>query len=67
MLIEQNKDLNQLVQELSKKNPDPKFIKDKTNLLGIPYSQDLIILMSEVLVFISQANEKKASLKEKTI
>ncbi len=67
MLIEQNKDLNQLVQELSKKNPDPKFIKDKTNLLGIPYSQDLIILMSEVLVYISQANEKKASLKEKTI
>lgn len=67
MLIEQNKDLNQLVQELSKKNPDPKIIKDKTNLLGIPYSQDLIILMSEVLVYISQANEKKASLKEKTI
>lgn len=47
-------DLQVLVQELSKKNPDSKLVKSKTELLGIPYSADEIIMMSEVLVYISK-------------
>lgn len=49
-----NSDLQILVQELSKKNPDSKLVKSKTDLLGIPYSADEIIMMSEVLVYISK-------------
>lgn len=49
-----NADLQVLVQELSKKNPDSKLVKSKTDLLGIPYSADEIIMMSEVLVYISK-------------
>lgn len=68
MIIEQNTDLNMLVQELSKNNPDHRIIKDKTSLLGIPYSQDLIILMSEILVFMSKSDQKKPNtLKDKAI
>ena len=68
MIIEQNTDLNMLVQELSKSNPNHSIIKEKTALLGIPYSQDLIILMSEILVFMSKSDQKKpSSLKEKAI
>lgn len=62
-------DLNVLVQELSKTNPDSKLIKNKTDILGIPYSSDLIILMSEVLVYLSKSNKPapKGRLKEKAI
>ena len=60
-----NEHLNVLVQELSKKNPNVDLIKDKTNLLGIPYSNDLIVLMSEVLVYLSAHTNKKPYLKEK--
>ena len=57
--------LNVLVQELSKKNPNVNLIKDKTNLLGIPYNNDLIVMMSEVLVYLSASTKKKPFLKEK--
>lgn len=67
MSFNQNEHLNVLIQELSKKNPNPALIKDKTHLLGIPYSNDLIILMSEVLVFLSQSDKKKTFLKEKPL
>ncbi len=60
-----NDHLNILVQELSKKNPNIDLIKDKTNVLGITYSTDLIILMSEVLVYLSASEKKKPFLKEK--
>lgn len=60
-----NEDLQTLVQELSKTNPDSKLIKNKTDVLGIPYSSDLIILMSEVLVYLSKNTNKKNNLKEK--
>lgn len=59
-----NEDLQVLVQELSKTNPDSKLIKNKTDILGIPYSADLIILMSEVLVYLSKNPNKKSRLKE---
>ena len=65
MPLIQNEDLNVLVQELSKKNPNPQLIKSKSETLGIPYSSDLIILMSEVLVFLSQNDHKKSIMKEK--
>ncbi len=61
------RDLQILVHELSKTNPDSKVIKGKTDLLGIPYSSDLIILMSEVLVFLSKTESKKPRYKEKAI
>lgn len=67
MSVIQNEDLNILVQELSKKNPNPQLIKSKTDIIGIPYSSDLIILMSEVLVFISQNEAKPSAMKEKGI
>lgn len=61
-------DLNILVQELSKSNPDSKLLKSKTDVLGIPYSPDLIILMSEVLVYLSKSKQThKGRLKEKAI
>ncbi len=62
-----SRDLQILVQELSKTNPDAKLIKIKTDLLGIPYSSDLIILMSEVLIFLSKTESKKLRFKEKAI
>lgn len=62
-----SQDLQILVQELSKTNPNEKVIKNKTDLLGIPYSPDLIILMSEVLVFLSKNEGKKSRYKEKAI
>ncbi|MBC7420995.1 MAG: hypothetical protein H7328_09740 [Bdellovibrio sp.] len=67
MLLVQSEDLNVLVQELSKKNPNPQLIKNKADVLGIPYSSDLIILMSEVLVFLSQNDHKKSIMKEKPL
>ena len=67
MSVAENQHLNALVHELSKKNPNTELIKAKTSQLGIPYSNDLIILMSEVLVFLSESNEKKASLKDKMV
>lgn len=62
-----NKDLQTLVQELSKTNPDSKLIKNKTETLGISYSPDVIILMSEVLVYLSKNNLPKRRLKEKSL
>lgn len=62
-----SQDLQVLVKELSKTNPDSKLIKNKTDVLGIPYSSDLIILMSEVLVYLSKNQGKKARLKEKLV
>lgn len=60
-----SQDLQVLVKELSKSNPDSKLIKSKTDILGIPYSADLIILMSEVLVYLSKTETKKTRFKEK--
>ncbi len=65
MSFPHNEHLNILVHELSKKSPNNDIIKDKTGLLGIPYSPDLIVLMSEVLVFLSASNQKKPYLKDK--
>lgn len=53
---EMNEDLKTLVQELSKTNPNAELIQAKTTVLGIPYSSDLIIMMSEVLVYLSKMN-----------
>lgn len=64
-VLTNNKDLQTLVQELSKTNPDSKLIKNKADLLGIPYSSDLIILMSEVLVYLSKSKHAKDRSKEK--
>ena len=64
-VLNNNKDLQTLVQELSKTNPDSKLIKNKADLLGIPYSADLIILMSEVLVYLSKSKRAKDRSKEK--
>lgn len=67
-LLAANSDLQTLVQELSKTSPDSKLIKNKTEVLGIPYSQDIIILMSEVLVYLSKNNSlSKSRLKDKTL
>ena len=60
-----SQDLQVLVKELSKSNPDSKLLKTKTDVLGIPYSSDLIILMSEVLVYLSKTDSQKPRLKEK--
>jgi len=67
MSVVQNssQDLQVLVKELSKSNPDSKLLKTKTDILGIPYSSDLIILMSEVLVYLSKSEAKKPRFKEK--
>lgn len=62
----QNEHLNVLVQELSKKSPNRELLKDKTALLKIPFSEDLIILMSEILCFISKNEKKLIPIKEKT-
>lgn len=66
MQLIHNEHLNVLVQELSKKNPNVDLIKNKTNILGIPYSNDLIILMSEVLVYLSKSPQRAPFLKEKS-
>ncbi len=67
-IITANSDLQMLVHELSKANPDSKIVKNKSEILGIPYSQDVIILMSEVLVYLSQNKSKsKIRLKEKIL
>ena len=60
-----DQNLNLLVRELSKSNPNSEIIKSKTQNLGIPYSDDLIILMSDVLVYLAKQPKKKPSLKEK--
>lgn len=60
-----NEHINQLVIELSKANPNIELIKSKTETLGIPYSADIIILMSDVLVYLSK-NKTKRPMKEKT-
>lgn len=65
MSLIENEDLKTLVQELSKKNPNAELIKNQTKILGIPYSSDLIILMSEVLVYLSNNETKKSIMKEK--
>lgn len=53
-ILTTDNDLQILVQELSKTNPDLKLIQNKTTALGIPYSKDLIVLMSEILVYLSK-------------
>lgn len=55
-------DLQALVHELSKSNPNINRVKDKTDILGIPYNPDLITLMSEVLVYLSKNSPSKNSL-----
>ena len=60
-----NELINQLVIELSKANPDTELVKSRTKDLGIPYNPDIIILMSDVLVYLSQIREKKSAAKEK--
>ena len=64
-------DLKVLVQELSKVHPNADLIKNKTANLGIPYSPDQIILMSEVLVYLSKNpvnyQARKKPLKEKAL
>ena len=67
MSLIQNEDLNILIEELSKKNPNTQLIKNKADNLGIPYSPDLIVLMSEVLVFLSQNDHKRTAMKEKLV
>ena len=67
MTMLNNNDLNVLVQELSKKNPNAELIVNKTKSLGIPYSNDPIILMSEVLVFLAKTNPKPPFQKEKQV
>ncbi len=58
--------LDILVHELSKSSPNSQTVKSKTEILGIPYNQDLIVLMSDVLVYLSKQPRKKSQLKEKT-
>jgi hypothetical protein len=61
-----NQDLKILVNELSKTNPNETVVKSKTGVLGIPYHSDVIILMSEVLVYLSKNNKvSKSKFKEK--
>lgn len=64
MISYDNDHLNVLVQELSKNKPSFDLIKSKTEILGIPFSEDLIILMSDVLVYLSQNPQKPAHMKE---
>lgn len=67
-LLTANSDLQTLVQELSKTNPDSKLVKNKTEVLGIPYSQDVIVMMSEVLVYLSKNNlNTKSRMKDKIL
>lgn len=55
--------VQKLVAELSKNKPDIAIIKKNTDSLGIPYNPDLIVLMSEVLVYLSKnAHVHKAQL-----
>lgn len=54
-----NNDLQTLVHELSKSKPDVNMVKRKTDTLGIPYNSDLIVLMSEVLVYLSKKTSSK--------
>lgn len=67
-LLMASSDLQTLVQELSKNNPDLQLIKKKAEVLGIPYSNDIIILMSEVLVYLSKNEiQRKGRLKDKLL
>lgn len=65
MIQQDNDHLNLLVRELSKSNPNHDIIKSNTQTLGIPYNPDLIILMSDVLVYLSKHSKKKNLPKEK--
>ncbi len=47
--------VQKLIAELSKSKPDIAIVKKNTDILGIPYNPDLIILMSEVLVYLSKS------------
>jgi hypothetical protein len=66
MISYDNEHLNVLVLELSKNNPNADLIKSKTDLLGIPYSPDMIILMSDVLVYLSKNPQPKRNLLKDT-
>jgi hypothetical protein len=63
MITYDNEHLNVLVLELAKNSPNAHVIKNKAEVLGIPYSVDMIILMSDVLVYLSK-NPQKPSLKD---
>lgn len=60
----QKLDLQKLIAELSKSKPDVNMVKKKTDSLGIPYNPDLIILMSEVLVYLSKSPRPNKTHKE---
>ena len=62
-----NEHINQLVLELSKSNPNVEIVKSKTEILGIPFNPDIIILMSDVLVYLSELSKQKSPLKEKVV
>lgn len=64
MITYDNEHLNVLVLELSKNNPNADILKTKTEVLGIPYSPDMIILMSDVLVYLSKNPQKRNILKD---
>ncbi len=65
MIQQDNDHLNLLVRELSKNNPNHDIIKFNTQSLKIPYNTDLIILMSDVLIYLSKHSNKKTLPKEK--
>ena len=64
MISYDNEHLNVLVQELSKNNPNAEVLRTKSEVLGIPYSADMIILMSDVLVYLSKNPQKPNIMKE---
>lgn len=64
MISYDNEHLNVLVLELSKNNPNAEVLKSKSEVLGIPYSPDMIILMSDVLVYLSKKPQKPNIMKE---
>ncbi|MBC7465498.1 MAG: hypothetical protein H7256_05850 [Bdellovibrio sp.] len=64
MISYDNEHLNVLVLELSKNNPNAEVLKSKSEVLGIPYSPDMIILMSDVLVYLSKNPQKPNIMKE---
>ena len=64
MISYDNEHLNVLVLELSKNNPNADILKTKSEALGIPYNPDMIILMSDVLVYLSKNPQKPNIMKE---
>lgn len=65
IILKTEDDLQALVQELSKTNPDLNLIQNKTATLGIPFSSDLIVLMSEILVYLSKSRILNSNTQQK--